>query len=68
MSIDWNRLWPTLAAIAIILGVVPIIGLYMTFIERKWAAWIQDRVGPNRVGPLGLLQAVADGIKIFYTF
>jgi len=65
MSIDWNRLWPTLAAIAIILGVVPIIGLYMTFIERKWAAWIQDRVGPNRVGPLGLLQAVADGIKIF---
>lgn len=61
----WPTLWPTLAAIAVILAFVPILGLYMTFIERKLAAYIQDRVGPNRVGPLGLLQAVADGIKIF---
>lgn len=61
----WPSLWPTLAAIAVILAFVPILGLYMTFIERKLAAYIQDRVGPNRVGPLGLLQAVADGIKIF---
>ncbi len=58
-------IWPTLAAIGVILAFVPIIGLYSTFVERKLAAYIQDRVGPNRVGPLGLLQAVADGIKIF---
>jgi NADH-quinone oxidoreductase subunit H len=61
----WPSLWPTLAAIAVILAFVPILGLYMTFIERKLAAYIQDRLGPNRVGPFGLFQAIADGIKIF---
>lgn len=61
----WPVLWPTLGAIAVILAVVPFLGLYMTFVERKLAAYVQDRVGPNRVGPFGLLQAVADGIKIF---
>jgi NADH-quinone oxidoreductase subunit H len=61
----WPVLWPALAAIAVILAVVPFLGLYMTFIERKVAAYVQDRVGPNRVGPFGLFQAVADGIKIF---
>lgn len=62
---NWWQLWPALAAIAIILAVVPIVGLYSTFVERKLAAYVQDRVGPNRVGPFGLFQAVADGIKIF---
>ena len=61
----WSELWPTLAAIGVILAFVPVLGLYMTFIERKLSAAVQDRLGPNRVGPFGLLQAVADGIKIF---
>ncbi|MGC8917050.1 MAG: NADH-quinone oxidoreductase subunit NuoH [Thermoanaerobaculum sp.] len=45
-----------------LLTVVPV----MTWVERRGAAFIQDRLGPNRVGPWGLLQPVADAVKLLF--
>ncbi|RNC67331.1 MAG: NADH-quinone oxidoreductase subunit NuoH [Desulfuromonadales bacterium] len=53
-----------LAKIALIFFVVLTLAAYLVFAERKVLAWIQDRKGPNRVGPFGLLQPLADLIKL----
>jgi NADH-quinone oxidoreductase subunit H len=50
----------------IIIGILLTGFAYMTLFERKVAARIQIRYGPNRVGPFGLLQPLADGIKLFF--
>ncbi|MFH1419363.1 MAG: NADH-quinone oxidoreductase subunit NuoH, partial [Planctomycetota bacterium] len=49
----------------VLLGAIMGAVAYSILLERKISAWIQDRHGPNRAGPRGLLQPIADGLKFF---
>lgn len=60
------NVWIILATIVGFLAVVLGMCAYLILVERKIAAWMQDRIGPNRVGPLGLLQPIADGLKFLF--
>lgn len=51
--------------ISIVFGISLLTAMYSTLVERKLAGFLQDRVGPNRAGPFGILQPLADGVKLF---
>ena len=61
----WPLIW-SVVKIAAILGPLLLCVAYLTLAERKVIGFMQVRIGPNRVGPYGLLQPMADGIKLLF--
>ncbi|MEO6405889.1 MAG: NADH-quinone oxidoreductase subunit NuoH [Ferruginibacter sp.] len=66
LAIDLALIIEKLVLIVVVVMASLVIAMYATFAERKVAAILQDRRGPNRAGPFGLLQPLADGLKLFF--
>mgnify|MGYP001131435671 FL=1 len=66
LAFDWGFALEKLVLIAIVITVSLVVAMYATYAERKVAGFMQDRLGPNRAGPFGLLQPLADGLKLFF--
>lgn len=63
---DWVLVIEKSALVLIIFAITLLIATYLTYGERKVAALLQDRVGPDRAGPFGILQPLADAGKMFF--
>ena len=66
LALDFALIIEKLVLILIVVMSSLGIAMYTTFAERKVAAILQDRRGPNRAGPFGLFQPLAEGLKLFF--
>jgi len=63
-SATWALVWEMAIIGVCVISLFAILGLVLVLMERRVAAWMQIRLGPNRVGPQGLLQSLADTVKL----
>ena len=66
LTIELATIIEKLILIVIVVMGSLVVAMYTTFAERKVAGWLQDRPGPNRAGPFGMFQPLADGLKLFF--
>src|SRR5262245_63870856 len=66
MSATQQELLIAVVKVLVIFNALLILFSLMTYLERRTLAFMQFRLGPNRTGPAGILQPVADGIKLFF--
>ena len=62
-AVAWPVIWTLIKIMAVVLPLMGAVA-YLTLWERKFLGWMQVRIGPNRVGPWGMLQPIADALKL----